>query len=179
MEGFFAHNPGIDLEVATVASPTDNEYAHCDFVVHFGKPPWPDFDHILLFQDALLPVCAPKLAKSLRKPDDLRKHPLLHSAFWPDNWAMWLRSAGLDPALGSKGPKFPNALLASEAAASGAGVAILQKAYVEADLAQGRLVAPFKHVATSDNGYYLVSSKHRRDERKIRNFQDWIEKLAR
>ena len=176
--GFFAHNPGIDLEVAAIASTTDIDFEHCDFLVKFGVPPWPEFDHVLLFQDSLLPVCAPKLAKTLRKPDDLRRQTLLHSSFWPDNWALWLTSAGLDASMANKGPKFPNALLASEAAVSGAGVAILQEAYVEADLAQGRLVAPFKHRAASENGYYLVSSKHRRNERKIQGFRTWIQELV-
>jgi DNA-binding transcriptional LysR family regulator len=179
LEGFFAHNPGIDLEVATMASTSDLDFEHCDFLVQFGQPPWPDVDHILLFKDALVPVCAPKVAKSLRKLEDLAKQTLLHSAIWPNNWSQWLASAGLDLALASKGPKFPNALFASEAAASGAGVAVMQRVYVEADLAQGRLVTPFKHVSSSENGYYLVSSKYRSGERKIRDFRHWIKKLLR
>jgi LysR family glycine cleavage system transcriptional activator len=175
---FFAHNPGIDLEVTTVASTAEIGSEHCDFLVQFGTPPWPDFDHILLFEDELIPVCTPKIARTLRKPEDLKKHTLLHSSFRPANWAQWLESAGMGPELAGKGPKFPNALLAAEAAASGAGVAVMQKAYVAADLAQGRLVAPLQHAAKSGHGYYMTSSKHRRGERKIRQFARWIGKFV-
>lgn len=179
LERYFAQNPTIDLEITTVASASEIDFEHCDFLVKFGQPPWPAFDHILLFEDSLVPVCAPKVARSLQRLEDLRQQTLLHSSFYPENWSRWLSAAGMDTALASRGPKFPNALLASEAAVSGAGVAVMQMAYVEADLAEGRLVAPFEQVVTSGNGYYLASSRHRRDERKIRDFRNWIEKLVR
>jgi LysR family glycine cleavage system transcriptional activator len=178
LEGFFSHNPGIDLEVTTVASTSEILFEDCDFLVQFGVPPWPDFDEILLFGDDLIPVCSPQVARTIRKPGDLLKQTLLHSSFRPSNWSQWLVSAGLDPALALKGPKFPNALLASEAAASGVGIAVMQHVYVRNDIAQGRLVMPLTHHATSSAGYYMTSSKHRRKEQKIRDFSKWVRKLV-
>jgi LysR family glycine cleavage system transcriptional activator len=174
LESFFSHNPGVDLEVTAIASSDDMEFEQCDFLVRAGSPPWPDMDHILLFREVLVPVCSPSLGRRLSEPKDLIHHTLLHSAIRSDDWSQWLRSAGMDPAVGAKGPRFPNALLASEAAASGAGVAIMQEAYIQSDLAQGRLVAPLAHRATSKNGYYMTSIRQRRSERKIRNFSKWI-----
>jgi len=177
LESYLAHNPDVDLEVTTVASASEIDFDRCDFLVKFGRPPWSGVDHVLLFMDALVPVCSPKIAETLIRPEDLSRQTLLHSSFYPENWSKWLIAAGMDPSLGDRGPRFPNALSASEAAVNGAGVAVMQMAYVQADLAQGRLVAPFEQVFTSENGYYLASSTHRREERKIRDFRKWIEKL--
>lgn len=171
---FFSNNRVVDLEVTTIASSAPISFEQCDFLVQFGVAPWPDFDSILLFRDELVPVCSPEVARGLRKPEDLRNQTLLHSSFREHNWAQWLASAGVDTSLAATGPRFENGLLACEAAASGSGVAVMQLAYVEADLAQGRLVAPFDHHAVSENGYYMTSSKHRRAERKIQNFKKWI-----
>ncbi len=174
MVSFLSSNRGVDLEVTTIASSAEIGFEQCDFLVQFGGASWPDFDSVLLFRDELVPVCSPKIARTLRKPEDLRKQTLLHSSFREKNWAQWLESAGMDTRLAATGPRFQNGLLACEAAASGSGVAVMQLAYVEADIAQGRLVAPFDHHAVSENGYYMTSSKHRRTERKIQDFRNWI-----
>lgn len=178
LEGFFSHNQGIDLEVTSIASTSEITFEHCDFLVQFGTPPWPDLNEILLFRDELTVVCNPRVAKSLKRPQDLEKQTLLHSSFRADNWRQWLESAGMSTAGASKGPKFPNALLASEAAVGGAGVAVMQRAYVLNDLASGRLVEPLQHRACSANGYYMTSSKRRSRERKIRDFSRWIRGLV-
>ncbi|MBG9390593.1 LysR substrate-binding domain-containing protein [Caenimonas aquaedulcis] len=178
LESFFSHNRGIDLEIMSIASTSEITFEQCDFLVQFGTPPWPDLDEILLFHDELTVVCSPRVANSLKRPQDLAKQTLLHSSFRPDNWRQWFESAGLALAGANKGPKFPNALLASEAAISGAGVAVMQRAYVLNDLANGRLVEPLQHRARSPNGYYMTSSSRRRRERKIRDFSRWIRSLV-
>ena len=70
--------------------------------------------------------------------------------------------------------RFPNAALACEAAAGGGGVAVTQWVYVEQDVKSGRLVLPFAHHASSDNGWYMVNSKYRSDEKKIADFRAWL-----
>ena len=171
---FYSHNPGIELEVTTVVGTVEASFEQCDFLVRFGIPPWPDLDAVRLFGDDLVPVCSPKVGRSIRKPADLRRQTLLHSALRPHYWREWLTSAGLDPALVENGPIFPDALVASEAAANGSGVAIMQWAYVQAEVEKGRLVTPLEHHATSENAYYMVSSKQRRGEKKIQGFSNWV-----
>ena len=171
---FFSHSPGIELEVTTVAGTVEASFEQCDFLVRFGIPPWPDLDAIRLFGDDIVPVCSPEVGRTIRKPTDLRRQTLLHSALRPHYWRQWLTSAGLDTNLAENGPIFPDAIVASEAAANGSGVAIMQWAYVQAEVERGRLVTPIEHHAMSENAYYMVSSKHRRGEKKIRDFSDWV-----
>lgn len=175
---FFSWNPDIDLEVMTIATSEEVNFDQCDFVVRFGVPPWPDMDSILLFRDELIIVCSPALAASMRGLDDLQHHTLLYSSLRDDGWTTWLQSAGMDPSLSARGVKFNNSAMACEAAISGSGIAVMQWAYVQADLAAGRLVQPFDHHAISDKGYYMTSASHRRGERKIQDFSKWLESIA-
>lgn len=174
---FFASNPGVDLEITTISSTTELTFDKCDFLVQFGAPPWTDLDSILLFHDELVPVCSPELARKLSSPTDLTQHVLLNSALREDSWPRWMRTCGMDTEYVYSSVLFPNAALACEAAASGSGIAITQLEYVRADLESGRLVAPFKQRCTSEKGYYMTSSRFRREEQKIRDFRNWINSL--
>ena len=75
-----------------------------------------------------------------------------------DDWRLWLTAAGL-PANISKQPglTFDLILMTVQAAIDGIGVAMGRTSYVEADIAKGRLVVPFKITLPADAGFYLVS----------------------
>ena len=171
---FFAHSPGVDLEVATLSTDTEVGFDDCDFLVRNGRPPWPELDSIFLFEDKLVAVCGPQLAAHLHEPSDLCGQTLLHSSLREENWSIWMRSAGLDAVCAERGARFPNAVLACEAAASGGGVAVTQWVYVEQDVKAGRLVLPFDHHASNGSGWYMANSRYRSDEKKIANFRAWL-----
>jgi len=178
LASFFSHCQAVDLEIATLSADTEMSLDDCDFLVRVGVPPWPDVDTIFLFKDDLVPVCSPEVAAQLSAPSDLRAQTLLHSSVREDNWSIWLRSAGLDPVWAEHGARFPNAALACDAAACGGGIAMTQQAYVEQDLKTGRLVVAVEHHALTGNGYYMVNSKYRSDEKKIANFRAWLRGLV-
>jgi LysR family transcriptional regulator, glycine cleavage system transcriptional activator len=46
--------------------------------------------------------------------------------------------------------------------------------YVEADIAKGRLVVPFKITLPADAGFYLVSPEARADSPKLGAFRQWL-----
>lgn len=76
----------------------------------------------------------------------LLRAPRLHSATFPDGWALWAQAAGLDlPPVGAERAFDHNSYML-EAAAAGLGAAVTAWAYVEAEIAQGRLLAPFGFV---------------------------------
>ena len=55
-----------------------------------------------------------------------------------------------------------------QAAIDGIGVAMGRTSYVEADIAKGRLVVPFKIALPADAGFYLVSPEATADPPKLR-----------
>ncbi|OIQ66104.1 glycine cleavage system transcriptional activator [mine drainage metagenome] len=129
--------------------------------------------------DELFPVCSPALLKGdkpLRCPEDLAHHPLLHSSGgYDDDWRLWLTAAGL-PSNISKQPglSFDLILMTVQAAIDGIGVAMGRTSYVEADIAKGRLVVPFRIVLPANAGFYLVSPEARAESAKLTAFRQWL-----
>ena len=61
-----------------------------------------------------------------------------------------------------------------QAAIDGVGVAMGRTAYVQEDIARGRLVVPFKITLPVDAGFYLVSPSGRTDPPKLSAFRQWL-----
>jgi LysR family glycine cleavage system transcriptional activator len=57
---------------------------------------------------------------------------------------------------------------------AGQGVAILTRAFFQAELADGRLIQPFELMCSDGNAYWLVYPEARRNAPKIRAFRDWL-----
>ena len=133
--------------------------------------------------DELFPVCSPALLagnKPLRCPKDLAHHTLLHtSGAYDDDWRLWLTAAELPTDIAKQpGPTFDLILMTVQAAIDGIGVAMGRTSYVEADIAKGRLVVPFKITLPADAGFYLVSPEGRADPPKLAAFRQWLHASA-
>lgn len=98
---------------------------------------------ISLDDDVMLPVCAPAVARTLNRPEDLTAAVLLHDSVLVDDWDAWLSEAAPGLGLDTRGPVFSLYSLAVEEAKNGAGVLIGHRALVERNLLDGTLVAPF------------------------------------
>ena len=61
-----------------------------------------------------------------------------------------------------------------QAAIDGIGIAMGRTAYVQEDIAKGRLVVPFKITLPTDAGFYLVSPSGRADSPKLTAFRQWL-----
>src|SRR5262249_58016013 len=110
---------------------------------------WPGCRVEKLMDVSAVALCSPRLLEGerpLRRPDDLRHHTLLHDdtayAGRPE-WRAWLEAAGVDGVDATRGPRFNQAALALDAAAEGQGVALTLEPLARAELAAGRLAAPF------------------------------------
>ena len=140
-----------------------------------------------LMEETVLPVCSPHLMEgpdAIKRPEDLARHTLLHDAgterdpSCPD-WSSWLRARGVENIDGHKGPHFNQSMLAIEAAATGRGVALAKKAIAAADLASGRLVAPFPDGSTLiDFAYFVVWPRGRTQTIESRTFIKWLKTEA-
>jgi LysR family transcriptional regulator, glycine cleavage system transcriptional activator len=65
-------------------------------------------------------------------------------------------------------------LMALQAAIDGLGVALGRTPFVEADIAAGRLVAPFDIVLPSAAGFYIVTPQQAAQVPKIAQFRAWL-----
>src|SRR6201746_1043294 len=72
------------------------------------------------------------------------------------------------------GVTFDLIFMTVQAGVDGLGVAMGRTAYVQEDIAKGRLVVPFKITLPVDAGFYLVSPAGRTDPPKLSAFRKWL-----
>jgi LysR family glycine cleavage system transcriptional activator len=179
LSAFQEAHPGIDVRITTSSALVDFKSGDVDAAIRYGRGQWPGLRADWLMADQLFPICSPALLEGnrpLRCPEDLADHTLLYtSGGYDDDWRLWLTAAGL-PANISKQPglSFDMFFMTVQAAIDGLGVAIGRTSYVEADIAKGRLVVPFKIKLPDEWGFYLVSPKASADSPKLSAFRQWL-----
>ena len=176
-------HPGIDVRITTSAGLVDFRKDDVDAAIRYGRGHWPGVRAEWLMADELFPVCSPALLqgdKPLRCPEDLAHHTLLQaSGGYDDDWRLWLTAAGLPVEMSRQGRlSFDLSLMTVQAAIDGLGVAIGRTAYVQDDIAKGRLVVPFKMALPTDAGFYLVTPEGRSDQPKLKAFRQWLKTAA-
>jgi len=145
-----------------------------DAAIHFGLPDWPGAAHDLLFHEAAIPVVSPALAAGIREPADFAKLPLLVQSNRRDAWARWFALAGVDHAPEGPLPGFSHFLMLAQAAAAGAGAALVPSFLIGPELASGALVSPIDLPLPSTRAYYLVYPPARKESAAFRELRDWM-----
>ena len=176
LEGFQRERPDVDVLIQTSVAMTDFARQDVDLALRFGRGPWPDLQCQRLMDDAIFPVCSPRLlpgAHPLVRPEDLAHHVLLHDDFiigWPE-WLQAQRVTGVDA---RRGPRFTDSAIILQLAAEGRGVALARRVLASDDLAAGRLVRPFGDALPIDLAYWIVAPATHFRRPKVMAFRDWI-----
>ncbi len=166
----------IDVRLATSEKLADFVNDGIDLAIRYGRGRYPGLTAELLMKEELFPVCSPELLNGpqpLSEPAHLKHHTLIHDDFQVD-WAMWIRTAGVDGVDPHRGPRFQSSEHAVQAAVQGDGVALGRSALVADDLRAGRLVRPFTMSLPADLAYYLVYPPKALERSKVRVFRDWL-----
>ncbi|MGQ0589773.1 MAG: LysR family transcriptional regulator [Sphingosinicella sp.] len=168
---FKAAHPFVDLRLSTNNNRVDIAEEGLDFAIRYGDGAWHGTEAVRLFDAPLSPLCAPEIAARLREPADLTGETLLRS-YRIGEWTAWFEAAGVSaPPL--TGPVFDSAALAAEAAIAGHGVALVPVRLFEHELAEGKLVRPFRQ-EVSLGGYWLTRLKSRKPTPAMAAFETWI-----
>ena len=99
--------------------------------------------NIEICRDRIFPVCSPELAKELKRHEDLKGVTFLHDSAWTQDWGIWLQQVSPNHNIDFRGPIFSLYSLAQEEAINGAGVLIAHEPFVQQQIENGQLVAPF------------------------------------
>lgn len=190
---FYAAWPGVELHLASGLRAIDGAAARegvsedmrggrPQLWIRFGAGRYPGFRAELLFRPVYTPVCSPRLLRAklpLRQPADLRYHHLIHDDTIEEGhqratWADWLQAAGVAEGEAIPGLHFADPGLAIAAAIDGLGVALVPRPMVTAELADGRLAAPFERGIVATVGYYLVMPAALADSPAVAAFRSWL-----
>lgn len=173
-----------DLEVLLDASVhlADPSRDDTDCVIRYGLGAYPGLAVDRLFSEAVIPVCSPELAERhglLRGPEALLGVPLLHEdgperdASCPD-WPAWLRLNGVDIRVAEPAMRFNQSSLVIDAAVAGQGVGLGKLRLIEADIAAGRLIAPFGEPQAVEFSYFFAATPQKAKLARVALFRDWL-----
>ena len=182
LESFGAANPDIDVRISASLAVIDFQRDSFDAAIRLGRGRYPGLTSTRLFDESVTPMCSPRLLEGdhpLQLPDDLRHHVLLHDdsldfdATAP-KWVTWLEAAGVNRTNADRGPHFSHPDHSLQAAIDGAGVVLGWRCLAAADLAVGRLIAPFDLALPMGLGFYFVCPEAYAGRPKIAVLREWL-----
>jgi LysR family glycine cleavage system transcriptional activator len=153
--------PAIDLRLHTSNAVEKLRAGEIDAAIRYGTGPFPGIFSEVLCVDRMTPVCSPSLG--LTRVEDLRRATLVHvdgrarPALNPD-WTRWCAQAGIANLDTDTGPRFPDSMLAVQAAIAGQGVVIASRVLVADALAANLLEAPFSQTLAGDAYHFACAS---------------------
>ncbi|MBA1193185.1 LysR family transcriptional regulator [Pseudomonas entomophila] len=179
--GLFAErHPRIDLNVLASDRLAQFQADRVDLAVRHGRPPFgAGLNAQLLFEPRVIAVASPRL---------LNEHGVL-TAPWAGEVAILHDAHDLWPTLlAAVGPgivrptarhvRFNQTSLAIEAALDGQGIALVDRAFIVRDLANGRLVQVLDHVVRPDAAFYAVWPRKAGQSSVLPAVIDWLRQQA-
>jgi len=153
---FQQKHPNITVHLSERTEPFVLAGGGFDAAVHFDHPAWAGMRTYPLLQEVLMPVCHPALIKEGHRTVSLESLPRLHRRQSPDAWQRYAESVGIALTNPAVGARYELHAMLIEAALAGLGVALVPRLYVELELAQGRLVAPWPQGEVVSKTFCLV-----------------------
>ena len=178
---FQAQHPKVEVAILTTTRAVDLAEEEVDCAIRHGRGGWKGVDATLLFRETLMPIASPAGAarcKTGTKPG-WQGVPLIRARSRFMDWANWQKQ---DPMLAGRRIKWltvETRAQALDAALAGAGVALMDMAYIGTAVAEGRLRTLAERPLRLPTGYYFV---HRRDARNLHLLtllRDWAVEAAR
>jgi LysR family glycine cleavage system transcriptional activator len=175
------------LDSAALVSNFDLRSDTSGVEIHLGAGDYPGHRADRLFGVSTVVVASPELVKGdppIKVPADLASHTLLHDDAMDlvaqgHAWNKWLELAGVSEKVdGTRGPHFSSNILSLEAASQKLGLALALRPLVDADIASGRLCAPFDIELKPRSAYYLVCPEVIAERPAVGAFRKWLLKQA-
>lgn len=141
LSDFYRHDPEVSLAIETVATEVVEPASDSDAYILYLPEPSAAPDCLTLFEEALVPVCAPGLA--LASQEDLADFALLHRSSDKNDWRYWLATNDGRSLDEFRHIPFNLDELALDAAARGLGVAMTDMTLAGESIERGVLHIPF------------------------------------
>jgi len=177
---FQAQHPRIEVAILTTTRAVDLAEEEVDCAIRHGRGGWKGVAATLLFRETLMPIAAPAVAarfKTGTKPG-WQGAPLIRARSRFMDWANWQKQ---DRALAGRRIKWltvETRAQALDAALAGAGVALMDMAYIGAAVAEGRLQTLAERPLRLPTGYHFVHRPEPRNLHLLTLLRDWAVEAA-
>ncbi|ALS59733.1 LysR substrate-binding domain-containing protein [Pandoraea norimbergensis] len=156
LKHFQNKHPNVTVHIAERMEPFLFAGSGFDAAIHFDHPAWAGMHLHPLLEEVLVPVCSPALLAEAGPNTLLDALPRLHRRQNPDAWQSYAQATGILLTNSAVGARFDLHSMLIEAALAGLGVALVPRLYVETELEQGRLVAPWPDANAITKTFCLV-----------------------
>ena len=171
-------HPNITVHLAERMEPFVLTGSGFDAAIHFEHPAWTGMRTHRLLHETLVPVCHPALLDGGEV--SLDELPRLHRRQNPDAWQRYAQETGIALTNPAVGARYDLHSMQIEAALAGLGVALVPRLYIETELAEGRLIAPWPDGMSISKTFCLVLPEPiRLSDGPIQAFANWLLKEAR
>lgn len=175
-------NPDVSVSLSTDPQSRDPHLNEADVFICYSAGGFPGMHAEQLMTEKMAPVCAPKVAASLKTVDDLAAQTILQDNLEAkeiaSNWDFWAKECGVSLPRFQKIRTYGQANLVVQAAAQGLGVAMGRGPLVADAIAEGTLVYPFPHTAQSQFAYWFVCSHDALTSKPVQAFRKWLHQTA-
>ena len=181
LRSFTQANPGVDVRLDASYEVRDLQAEGFDIAVRYQSANAGDGER--LFNETMLPVCAPALRRSkdapLKTPADLRHHTPLEMETLPGSgapveWNSWLQGQGLPELEPRSKLTFSSYNEVVAAALAGQGVALGRRPLLDGLLRQKQLVAPFGDARETQRAYFVLTDPASRARSAVRALEAWL-----
>jgi DNA-binding transcriptional LysR family regulator len=173
-----SRHPEIEIAISTTRRPVDLGVENFDCAIRHGLGRWEGLSSTLLFHETLMPVAAPvvadRLANSGGSQASFGSATLIRARSRYMDWSVWWRYAGRPGTPPEGGTVVETRANALEAALAGVGIAMIDMAYVERPVAEGRLRLLSAAPVQLSEGYYFVHRQGIPKKRLIDALRDWL-----
>jgi LysR family glycine cleavage system transcriptional activator len=169
-------HPEIDLRISASHRMMDFQRDGIDIAIRHGLGGYEGLASERLLDDEYVPVCIPEIAVALGPSpaaDALAGLILIHDVYRRD-WQLWLEAAGATKVDAMRGPIFTDGTGAYHAMKAGLGIALMRRSFIEKELADGTIVAPFPMGLASALAYHLVYPPAALERPAIAAFRAWL-----
>jgi DNA-binding transcriptional LysR family regulator len=168
-------HPEIEVLISTTTRPVDLLHEDFDCAIRHGRGRWRGLKATMLFQETLMPVATPSLVKDAAShADSFLCNPLIYARSRYLDWTVWWELSGHSGPLSEPGLVVETRAQALEAALAGAGIAMMDMAYIARHVANGKLCVLADEPIHLPDGYYFVERRQGRNERMVRAVRDWL-----
>ena len=185
LHSFTQANPGVDVRLDASYEVRDLQGEGFDIAVRYQKANASDGER--LFNETMLPVCAPALRRAkdtpLKVAADLRHHTLLEvesmgGSGAPVEWDSWLKANGVPDLEPRSKLTFSSYNEVVAAAVAGQGVALGRRPLLDGLLRKKELVTPFGDARETARAYVVITDPAARARAAVRALETWLRSEA-